>query len=401
MSRARNESIDVLRGVAILGTFASNIWIFTTRHTLPAASSATEHSGLDPTHFAPLSHWRSLDGALALVVECLCNGKFLALLSILFGVGMCAQYESALRHGLRWPWRYYWRTTLLLLDGALHHVLVVEFDILMGYAVTAFVVAPLLRLKGRALALVASAIAALHITMESLRAHEAVRTHGASLLRDDAALELLTATGATYTGQVRVRWEHFWAFRVEALVIAPPLSATLFLLGAALWRAGIFTPSDRSTVLRKRLALVGFCVGLPLTVLPTLEILPLSVNLALTSLSRYTIAPVLALGYLGAGLFLVERASKVKIRAALARLGRASLSVYMLQNILCSVLFYRWGLGLAPLDSVATMLSWLAMSAVLTGLAWLWFERFDQGPFERVWRKLSDAPFTRREAPKP
>jgi uncharacterized protein len=396
LGKARNESIDVLRGVAILGTFASNIWIFTTRHNLPAARSIGERSGLDPTHFSPRSHWGSLDGAIALAVECICNGKFLALLSLLFGVGMCAQYESALRHGVRWPWRYYWRTALLLVDGVLHHIFVVEFDILMGYAVTAFLVAPLLRLKGWALGVATGVCAAVHLSMEGLRGSEAVRTRGESMLRDDAALELLSATSSTYWSQVQARFEHFWTYRTEALVIAPPLSATLFLLGATLWRAGFFESSERSTRLRRRLAIVGFVVGLPLTVLPTLELLPLSVNIALASLSRYTIAPVLALGYLSVGLMVLERATIPRIRASLSRLGRASLSVYMLQNIVCSALFYRWGLGLAPLDALATMVAWLTISAALIVLTWMWFLRFDQGPFEALWRRLSDAPFAKR-----
>jgi uncharacterized protein len=51
------------------------------------------------------------------------------------------QYQSARRKGLRWPVRYLWRSVLLLVEGFLHYVLVFEFDIQMGYAVAAFIVA--------------------------------------------------------------------------------------------------------------------------------------------------------------------------------------------------------------------------------------------------------------------
>lgn len=394
----RNASIDALRGVAILGTLASNIWIFASRHSsVPSASvAAHEHTGLDPTHMTPRSHWLSLDGALALLVECLANGKFLALLSILFGVGMCAQFESARSRGQRWPWRYYWRCALLLLDGVLHHLLVVEFDILMGYAVTAFVVAPMLALRERALPYLAAIAASIHGVAEASRALAAVRSNGASLLGDDVTLELMTATSHSYTAQVGARWEHFWSYRTEALVIAPPLSATLFLLGAILWRRGLFIDGERSRALRLRMAVMGVAIGAPLTVLPTLELLSPRANLVLVSLQRYTVAPILAVGYLGLGLLLLERTRAGFARARLSELGRASLSCYMLQNVLCSALFYHWGAGLAPLDSLRTMLVWLVMSALLAAFAFGWFKRFRLGPFEALWKRLSEAPFRAR-----
>jgi uncharacterized protein len=392
----RNRSIDALRGAAILGTLASNIWIFSTRHdmTPDRVIHPRERAGLDAAHFSPWIHWQSWDGAIALAVDCLCNGKFLALLSILFGVGMCAQFESARRQGLRWPWRYYWRLALLLLDGVLHHLFVVEFDILMGYAVTAFVVAPLLSLRARWAALVTAAFALVHGAAETRRALVAVRSAGASLFADDVTLELMSATSRRYTAQVAARWEHFWAYRTEALVIAPPLSATLFLLGAALWRQGLFIDGPAARPLRRRLAIVGFSLGLPLTVLPTLELLPPRANLVLLGLQRYTVAPLLAFGYLGAGLLLLERAQSATLVTRLSEVGRASLSCYMLQNILCSALFYPWGLGLAPMDSARTMLVGCALSAVLILFAYGWFRIFRQGPFEAVWKRLSDAPFT-------
>jgi uncharacterized protein len=66
----------------------------------------------------------------------LANGKFLGMLTLMFGVGLELQRRSARRRGRPWPGRYPWRASLLFLDGLLHYLLVVEFDILMGYAVT-------------------------------------------------------------------------------------------------------------------------------------------------------------------------------------------------------------------------------------------------------------------------
>lgn len=80
-----------MRGTAILGTLGTNIWIFT-----------------DPA--GPAGWLRSTgnrDGSLADVVESLLlflvNGKSVALLSIMFGVGLELQYRSARRRDEHGP----------------------------------------------------------------------------------------------------------------------------------------------------------------------------------------------------------------------------------------------------------------------------------------------------------
>lgn len=87
------------------------------------------------------SWWSSWDEFLLTLTTFFTNGKFLGLLTILFGVGLEIQYQSARRRGLGWSVRYVWRSVLLLFEGFLHYLLVFEFDILMGYAVVAIIVA--------------------------------------------------------------------------------------------------------------------------------------------------------------------------------------------------------------------------------------------------------------------
>jgi uncharacterized membrane protein YeiB len=70
--------------------------------------------------------------------------------------------------------------------------------------------------------------------------------------------------------------------------------------------------------------------------------------------------------FVGIVITLLERRRDGATFARLSELGRSSLSVYVLQNILCSALFYRWGFALAPLSSLQTALAWIALSATLT-----------------------------------
>src|SRR5436190_5268641 len=117
----RYGSLDVLRGVAILGTLGTNIWIFTNPEGLVGYLR-------DPRPPGASTGWSTL----AAVAEQLTQGKFLGLLTLLFGIGLELQRRSAVRAGRSWPGPYPWRAGLLFLDGLLHYLLVVEFDVLMG-----------------------------------------------------------------------------------------------------------------------------------------------------------------------------------------------------------------------------------------------------------------------------
>jgi uncharacterized protein len=64
-----------------------------------------------------------------------------------------------------------------------------------------------------------------------------------------------------------------------------------------------------------------------------------------------------------------------------------ALSCYVAQNVLASIVFYGWGLGLTGTLGVG-----LAICCALMLFANLWLRRFAQGPFEAVWKRLSLLP---------
>lgn len=148
MGTSRYLSLDVLRGIAILGTLGTNVWIFTHPEGLVGYLSGT-----------PDSDWRGVE----VVLQLLTQGKFLGLLTVMFGIGLALQRASAMRRGLRWPGSYPWRAALLFLDGVVHFVLMTEFDVLMGYAITGWIVAYLLVTTPRTQRRIVCAAAAVHV----------------------------------------------------------------------------------------------------------------------------------------------------------------------------------------------------------------------------------------------
>src|SRR5690606_40765962 len=65
-------------------------------------------------------------------------------------------------------------------------------------------------------------------------------------------------------------------------------------------------------------------------------------------LDRYVAAPVVAVGYIGLIGVVVDRLSKFGVVAnAFSALGRTAMSGYIAQNVVCALLCYGFGLGLA------------------------------------------------------
>jgi uncharacterized protein len=362
--------LDVARGIAILGTLATNIWIFTD----PAGIIGYLDRPL-PTLF------HGLEEAVQTIARQLANGKFLGMLTLMFGVGLELQRRSAQRKGRPWPGRYPWRATLLFLDGLLHYLLVVEFDILMGYAVTGVVVAAVLATSPRSQRAWMWTAASAHLLL--ITALTAALVAEGSAGRSTEAVDAVTLyTDGSWLDQLIERLESFPLYRAEAVFILP-MSIAMFLLGGRLVRAGLFEPRGRR--LRRRMMSLGLVLALPLDLLiGTLG------DTAGMVFARYTTAPVVALGLLGATACLIERRNGPGVvQRRLADVGRAALSCYVLQNLICCALCYGWGLGLASAMGNArtwwTLALYLTVGTLVIAFAHLWLRRFARGPLETLW----------------
>ncbi|MEU9111089.1 DUF418 domain-containing protein [Streptomyces sp. NPDC048483] len=382
-ARARLPLLDVLRGVAILGTLMSNVWIFAG----PGAEwgvltgNAATSAGADSS---------TLAGAAETVFRALANGKFLSMLTILFGVGLAIQFRSAAQRGQPWPGRYKWRALFLFTEGTVHFVLVFAWDVLMGYAVVALLVAWLLTRSARAQRVTWIAMGVLHLAaMTLLTAAMLLASDGATDGGPDTDTVTLYAQGG-YAEQVAFRLSHAVALRMEP-VLSFGLLVCLFLLGVRLFRAGAFQNDAAGRRIRRRLAGWGLGIGLPLTALAALG------GPGFFLLERYGAAPVLAVGYLGLIGMAMDRLRHpgplaFALISALTSVGRTALSCYVLQNVLAMLACYGIGLGLASrwADSGPwwVMGLWAAICLVLVTGASLWLRRFEHGPLESVQKRL-------------
>ncbi|MGH3915051.1 MAG: DUF418 domain-containing protein [Pseudonocardiaceae bacterium] len=377
MSR-RIDVLDVLRGLAILGTLGTNIWIFT-----------------DPQGPAGvLKGLTSLD-PIGQTLGFLANGKFLALLTLLFGMGLELQYQSARRRGAPWPGWYLWRAALLFVEGLLHYLLVFEFDILMGYAVTAVIVAWLIGRSDRAVRAWMIAVGALHVLVVVL-----LTVLLASAAPAAGGGPPLSFPTDSWTEQVLDRITLAPVYRIEAVFIVP-LGIVLFLAGSRLLRAGALADDAAGRRIRVRLMAVGLGVAAPLNLLTTFT------GPDWFLVDRYLLPPFVALGLLGLITTVTYRlaAGPGLLRTGMTAVGRTALSCYVFQNLVAGALCYDWGLGLATRFADArpwwVIGAWVGICALFMSLSVWWLRRFDRGPLELLWNHAYQTPQRRAQHPVP
>ncbi len=97
-----------------------------------------------------------------------------------------------------------------------------------------------------------------------------------------------------------------------------------------------------------------------------------------------------ATAYLSALALLMERPAWRRRLMHLAPVGQMALSNYLSQSLICTFLFYGWGLGLSGRVGTALIIP-LTMAIFAAELLWshAWLKRFRFGPVEWVWRSLT------------
>lgn len=166
----------------------------------------------------------------------------------------------------------------------------------------------------------------------------------------------------------------------------------MFCLGAALLGLRFFDP-DRAHW-RKRAIVLGVALGLPLSLVgvfgmslfPNHKIIAgvamnVGVNLG---------GPLMALAYISIWATLVERGVLSGVTRVLANAGRMALTNYLCQTLICTTIFYWYGLGLfGTLNDVQRLGVVLVVYGVEAAWSTWWLSRYRFGPMEWLWRTIT------------
>nr|WP_255762923.1 DUF418 domain-containing protein [Halomonas desiderata] len=99
---------------------------------------------------------------------------------------------------------------------------------------------------------------------------------------------------------------------------------------------------------------------------------------------------LVAFGWVSVVMLLLRANVMGRLRLRLAAVGRTALSQYILQSVICSLIFYGHGLGMfGHIERSGQMLVVLGIWLLQLWLAPLWLRHFRYGPLEWLWRSLT------------
>ncbi len=408
----RLESLDLLRGLGILGILVMNIYAF----SMPFAAYFNPFQmGGDETW--NLGTW--------VVTHIFFEQKFVTIFAMLFGAGIVLMMQRAEERGVSFGPIFFRRQSLLLVIGLFHMVLLWMGDILSYYALISMLVFFLRHLPPRRLIVIACIMLPVPLLM-----NYGFSFYMQSLMQQAAELEAVVASGGevgeaeqevldswrstrsllaptpgdiqadldahlgNYVDAVNYRVEH----NLPMLFQAIPFFlfwriGGVMLLGMALMKLGILS-GDRPCRFYRRLAIIGYGAGLPLAAASAWILFangfePIFV-LRWGNLPNYIASILVALGHISIALFILKSGVMPALVARFRAVGRMALTNYLAHSAVMTSIFYGYGLGLyGEVPRAMQMLFVLGLITLQLLYSPWWLSRYRFGPVEWLWRSMT------------
>lgn len=370
----RNVTLDFVRGVAILGILLLNIAAF----GLPKAAY------LNPAWYGEITRSDAWTWA---ILDLFAQVKFLTLFALLFGAGL----QLLLKRGKRWIQS---RLTLLVLLGFIHGLFFWDGDILLAYGLVGLICWRMIR-----------------------DAHDVKNLFNTGVILYLIGIGVLLLLGMISGGATNRSWipdaanlqyEQFWKLKggVEAVsnradMLGDNLIALgaqygwqlagMMLMGAALMRTGWLKGEFSLSHYRRTgaaLVCIGVVINLPAVIAQWVLDWDYRWCAFLLQAPRELSAPFQTIGYAALIYGFWPQMARFKVVAAVACVGRMALSNYLLQTLICTTLFYRFGLFM-KFDRLQLLAFVIPVWGINMVFSVIWLRFFRQGPLEWLWRQLT------------
>jgi uncharacterized protein len=378
MNMQRDTAPDVLRGFALLGILVVNIQFMALNSDQGARGEWTQG-------FA--------NGSATFLIAALFAGKFYLLFSFLFGYSSNYVIRNDKSNRARWVKRCF----VLIGLGALHFTFLWHGDIIFLYGFFGLLLTFFFFRADRTLKIwsrIVFSISTFFIVLIGALAFIAENVLDEDLGSNTVSrLDEILVNG-TFLDSIPARLE-VWALSISlGIFLQGGLAFAAFLLGIRLARSNFLsTPIDKDA--NSRLMKKGLVLGLPIQIIAAVTLLQ-NEQAAQPSESIYLIAlfvsfvtaPLLSIFYVGIIRKLVQE--KPHLVLWMMPAGKMSLTVYVSQSVVTSLIFGPWGLGLfQDLQTWQVFLLAFAVWLFLSYLAAEWLKRFNQGPLEKIVSSLT------------
>jgi uncharacterized protein len=379
--------LDVLRGFALYGVLLANTVTWFSGRAFLSREEIAAQTG-------------PINGIALLLISVFVDGKAMTLLSFLFGLGFAVQLERAEEQGRSVLPVYLRRLVILIAIGLCHVALLWWGDILTSYAITGFALILFRRRKNRALIFWAVALSFVPHLVSLLPSVAALLQRVLPGPGDETAwrAQVLAAIGGDDRGLLtRIQLRQALYHGTGAAAAYLPWTLGRFLLGYVAGRSRwLHNAADHLPKFRKMLgwgiaiALVSAAAFIiPRVVMGRGTPLPASLRLALAVVQEIQVV-AMASAQVAALVLLMQRPAWSRRLGVLAPVGQMALTSYLCQSVLCTFVFYGWGLGLVGRVGPALCIPLtLAIFAVQILANRFWLRRFRFGPVEWVSRSLT------------
>jgi uncharacterized protein len=393
ISRSKNGEVemqrdiapDVLRGFALLGILVVNIQFM-------GLSSSEGARGEWTQGFA--------NGSATFIIASIFAGKFYLIFSFLFGYSSNYIIRGERSNRARWVKRCF----ALIVLGTLHFTFLWHGDIIFIYGIFGLLLIPFffradktLKIWTRVLFGISASLLAIVVALVYLSKRLFPEEELLSVGQTPLDAELLNGT---FLEAIPARLE-IWLYSVgTGFFLQGGLAFAAFLLGLRMARSQ-FLSSPIDIEGNNRLIKRGFIFGMPIQVVAAVILLrneqsaePSEAIYLFSLFASFVAAPLVSMFYIGVIRKLVEE--KPHVVAWMKPAGKMSLTVYISQSIIASLIFGPWGLGLfQDLQTWHVLLLAIGIWLALTYFATVWLKRFNQGPLERLFNTLTRVRFVR------
>ena len=386
-TRQRIDSIDLIRGVAILGILIMNITSF----------SQIGMAYLNPKLGAGIE---GVNGWIYSFAFLFADMRFMSMFSILFGAGMMLFIQNIERKGLK-PVTYHYKRMLLLLGfGLIHAHLIWLGDILVPYAICGCLVFFIRNWSTKGLVTLASILFMIPVFMNlltyyTLSPRELGEIYGGIWNPESSEmLKEIQAYQSSYLGQMEARSQG--AYFLETFqFISEGLwrYSAMMITGVLLFRLDWFRAIKGGSYYL-RFGLVFLIAGLVISAsglyLCFERLWEGAWCMTVGHQFTYIASFFMALSYISILVFCSTVGRGSRVQNLLKKVGRMAFTNYIFSSVVCTFIFYGHGLGyFAQFDRVqqwgVVLFVWML---ILLLSNWV-MKRYKQGPLEFIWRKLT------------
>lgn len=388
-AKERIQSLDILRGIAILGILIMNIQSF----AMPGAAY------LNPTAYGDLE---GLNRWVWILSHIFADQKFMTLFSILFGAGIILVTDKAMAKTGKSAGLHYKRTFWLLVIGLLHAHLIWYGDILVAYAICALFVYLFRKMKPKTLFTIGIIIVSVHtliyvffgmsIPFMPPEAAQEISTSWAP------SSEIINEEIAAITGSLSQQISAVSAAALEMqtfifFIVMMWRAGGLMLVGMALYKWGVLS-AEKSTGFYTKGLIISSLIGFPVIILGLVKNFDANwsfeYSMFLGSQFNYWGSLFVGFAYICAIMLFCKSSIFPRFKERFAAVGQMALTNYIAQSVICVLIFFGIGFGL--FGQVERSVQILIVFGVwLLQFFWSkpWLDAYRFGPLEWAWRSLT------------